>query len=204
MGVDVFGSDAVFALLVSETSAQMSGVTDRMGNVEENLVKLEDRLFGRLDGNEHQSRSRLHDAGVDAAKLQEARLKGQSNFIIISLSEWTTSDDLRKQPTNLENLFQFERGCSRNELHEPGVKRKASHQRLILQTELLNTAKRLALTVSNYPLRWSIILKSLRRLRTVDAKAEGPPPYTDSKRVHVAAARNLRVYFSIYMVKVQS
>ncbi|CCT69650.1 uncharacterized protein FFUJ_05552 [Fusarium fujikuroi IMI 58289] len=158
-----------------------------MGNVEGNLMKLEDRLFGRLDGNEHQSRSRLRDgqnsqligfwsevlkthslieltqmvqaqrglwAKVDAAKLEEARLKGQPNFMIIALSEWVTGDDIRKQPTNLENLFQHEHGCSRGlskiELREPGVKRKASHQRLILQTELLNTAKRLTLTGVTY------------------------------------------------------
>lgn len=59
--------------------AQISGVTDHMGNVEENLVKLEGQLFGRLDGNKHQSRSRLHDGRnssliVFRSKIEDACL----------------------------------------------------------------------------------------------------------------------------------
>ncbi|KAG5795020.1 hypothetical protein H9Q69_005914 [Fusarium xylarioides] len=74
--------------------------------------------------------------------------------MIIWLSDWDTSNDIRKQSANLENLFQLEHGMAwllhkllQDELCEPSVNSKASHQRLIhLQTEHLNTAKRLILT----------------------------------------------------------
>ncbi|KAG5758493.1 hypothetical protein H9Q72_013369 [Fusarium xylarioides] len=158
-----------------------------MGNVGDNLLKLQGRLFGQFDDNINPEAGyvmvKIHneldfglklkthalieltqmDGPSPTRTLGQSRMppsckklgqKEQSNFMIIWLSDWDTSDDIRKQSANLENLFQLEHGMAwllhkllQDELCEPSVKSKASHQRLIhLQTEHLNTAKRLILT----------------------------------------------------------
>ncbi|KAH7200392.1 hypothetical protein DER44DRAFT_813761 [Fusarium oxysporum] len=114
-------------------------------------------------------------AKVDTVKLQEARGKGKFNYMIISFSDWDTGEHIRNHSANLESLFELDHGCSslpfihhlhivdlavhqkmgydydikkflEEELCEPGVKAKVAYQRLILQTESLKTARRLALT----------------------------------------------------------
>ncbi|RKK23958.1 hypothetical protein BFJ67_g16879 [Fusarium oxysporum f. sp. cepae] len=200
------GFNGTLRSCLGDLGTQMGGVTDRMGNVEETLLKLEDQLFGRFDENvnteagyvmvkihnELDFRQRLKPytlieltqmvqaqcgpwAKVDTVKLQEARGKGKFNYMIISFSDWDTGEHIRNHSANLESLFELEHGCSslrflhhlhivdlavhqkmgydydikrflEEELCEPGVKAKVAYQRLILQTESLKTARRLALT----------------------------------------------------------
>ncbi|WKT48084.1 hypothetical protein QSH57_012989 [Fusarium oxysporum f. sp. vasinfectum] len=200
------GFNGTLRSCLGDLGTQMGGVTDRMGNVEETLLKLEDRLFGRFDENVNTEAGyvmvKIHNeldfrqklkpytlieltqmvqaqcgpwAKVDTVKLQEARGKGKFNYMIISFSDWDTGEHIRNHSANLESLFELEHGCSslpfihhlhivdlavhqkmgydydikkflEEELCEPGVKAKVAYQRLILQTESLKTARRLALT----------------------------------------------------------
>ncbi|EWZ84067.1 hypothetical protein BFJ70_g6371 [Fusarium oxysporum] len=200
------GFNGTLRSCLGDLGTQMGGVTDRMGNVEETLLKLEDQLFGRFDENVNTEAGyvmvKIHNeldfrqklkpytlieltqmvqaqcgpwAKVDTVKLQEARGKGKFNYMIISFSDWDTGEHIRNHSANLESLFELEHGCSslpflhhlhivdlavhqkmgydydikrflKEELCEPGVKAKVAYQRLILQTESLKTARRLALT----------------------------------------------------------
>ncbi|EXL50520.1 hypothetical protein FOCG_08803 [Fusarium oxysporum f. sp. radicis-lycopersici 26381] len=45
------GFNGTLRSCLGDLGTQMGGVTDRMGNVEETLLKLEDQLFGRFDEN---------------------------------------------------------------------------------------------------------------------------------------------------------
>ncbi|KAI1027681.1 hypothetical protein LB504_011784 [Fusarium proliferatum] len=190
---------------LGDLGTQMSGITSRMGNVEDNLLKLEGRLFGQFDEdinpeagyvmfkihNDQDFRQRLkpHNhyqlthmvqsqggvwAKVDTVKLQEARSKGKFHFMIISFSDWDTGEHIRENIDKLKELFEIEheflalpltyhlhivdlavhqkmgydydmKKFVEDELREPGVRAKVAYQRVILQTEHLGTAKRIAL-----------------------------------------------------------
>ncbi|EXA39782.1 hypothetical protein FOVG_08825 [Fusarium oxysporum f. sp. pisi HDV247] len=200
------GFNGTLRSCLGDLGTQMGGFTDRMGNVEETLLKLEDLLFGRFDENVNTEAGyvmvKIHNeldfrqklkpytlieltqmvqaqcgpwAKVDTVKLQEARGKGKFNYMIISFSDWDTGEHIRNHSANLESLFELDHGCSslpfihhlhivdlavhqrmgydydikkflEEELCEPGVRAKVAYQRLILQTESLKTARRLALT----------------------------------------------------------
>ncbi|KAF5619779.1 hypothetical protein F52700_11607 [Fusarium sp. NRRL 52700] len=191
---------------LGDLGTQMNGVTDRMGDVEDNLLKLEGRLFGQFDENINPEAGyvmvKIHNeldfkqklkpksyleltqmvqaqcglwAKVDTVKLQEARSKGKFNYMIISFSDWDTGEHIRNRPQNLKTLFKLEHDCTtlpltyhlhivdlaihqkmgydydmkkflNEQLRVSGVRAKVAYQRLILQTEQLGTARRLALT----------------------------------------------------------
>ncbi|KAF5710830.1 hypothetical protein FMUND_9326 [Fusarium mundagurra] len=112
-------------------------------------------------------------AKVDTVKLQRARATGKFHYMIISFSDWDTGEYVRQNPQNLTELFELTHGCStlpltyhlhivdlavhqkmgydydmkrfvEEQLPDYNVRAKVAYQRVILQTQHLGTAKRLA------------------------------------------------------------
>jgi hypothetical protein len=103
------GSDGTLLAYLKDLGTQMSGITDRMGNVEDSLLKLEDRLFGRFDESVNNEAGyvmiKLPDESEYRQKLKKYSMIDLTQMVQAQGGPWSKVDTVKLQDSREKGKF---------------------------------------------------------------------------------------------------